>query len=259
MHVEYHRVRQDFTRSAKSYALHADVQWAILEQLLDLASLYIPENATVLDVGCGPGWSRDAMGKKAVGRRIVGVDFSEAMCEEAYKHGLEAVCASAEQLPFESNSFDNVISSLCAQWLTQPQLFVREIARVLKPGGYAAIATLGPLTLYELRNTFGLYQEENRVMPFRNEKDWMYMARAEGLTVTHMHSSIWRYPYPSLTALLRTLRNVGATNKHPDRKRGLSGIELFAKVECAYEESYARPTGGIWASWQPLTLILKKH
>lgn len=258
MHVEPLRVQQDFERSAGSYELHADVQWSILMQLCELAKPYITPTADVLDIGCGPGWIREAAGDAAQNWWIAGIDIAESMCEQAYARGIAVACASAESLPFRPASFDAVLSSLCAQWLSDIPAFLREISRILKPGGYAAIATLGPQTLLELRDSFAAYEEETRVMPFLSEKEWMHLARDAGMTVTHMHSTLWRYPYASLTELLRTLRGIGAANKRADRPRGLAGLELFAKVECTYEERYARPTGGIWASWQPLTLMLKK-
>lgn len=258
MPIESHRVQQDFHRSAGSYAMHADVQWNILTQLVELALPYIPPDAHILDVGCGPGWLHDAAEQHSKHWWIAGVDIAEGMCAESLKRGLSVTCASAESLPFASDSFDTVLSSLCAQWLAQPQDFIKEVARILKPGGHAAIATLGPQTLLELRDSFATYEEDARIMNFLNEKEWMHIARDAGLVVTHMHSTLWHYPYTSLTKLLHTLRRIGATNKRTDRPRGLGGLELFAKVECTYEERYARPTGGIWASWQPLTLILKK-
>ena len=258
MSVEAQRVKEDFERSAQSYTLSAHVQRNILRQLVDLLAPRIPAQAQILDIGCGPGWIRSILDDYKPGADITGVDIAQAMCKQALTHQVKAVCASAESLPFASDHFDVVVSSLCAQWLPNPRHFIDEIARTLKPGGVAAMATLGPKTLIELRDAFALFGEESRVMAFRKEETWKAMAEGAGMDVIHMHSSIWRYPYASVAALLRSLRGAGATNKRDDRSRGLSGVELFAKVESAYEADYSRATGGVWASWQPLILLFVK-
>lgn len=78
----------------------------------------------VLDLGCGP---RDqAQPMEFVGYRYVGVDYSDPSAD---------LLADAHAIPFGSNSFDCVFSYAVLEHLHSPFLAIREIERVLKPGG----------------------------------------------------------------------------------------------------------------------------
>ncbi len=50
--------------------------------------------------------------------------------------------------------FDLALSSLAVQWIESPQAFIHRMSRVVKHGGYLALATLGPNTLWELRKAW---------------------------------------------------------------------------------------------------------
>ena len=78
---------------------------------------------------------------------VVGLDLSEAMLavarRKAEELGLSNMKFQAEDitnLQFDSTSFDAVISRFCLMFLPEIPLVVKEIARVLRPGGYAVAA-----------------------------------------------------------------------------------------------------------------------
>lgn len=69
---------------------------------------------------------------------------------------------SDAQLPFENESFDAVLSSMSLHWINDlPGLF-REVRRVLKPDGAFIAAMAGGETLFELRCSFQLAEQERR-------------------------------------------------------------------------------------------------
>jgi demethylmenaquinone methyltransferase/2-methoxy-6-polyprenyl-1,4-benzoquinol methylase len=98
-------------------------------------------NVRVLDLCCGTGDMTLALWRNGrnPSAKIVGVDFSRAMLERAhYKTRtmpLRWVEADALQLPFADNSFDLITSAFGFRNLADYNAGLREIFRVLRPGG----------------------------------------------------------------------------------------------------------------------------
>lgn len=115
--------------------------WA--QNLLAIDALEIAPADHVLDVGCGPGRALFAMAPKAHLGRIVGADPSELMVEIAVDRNRDLVragrvdvaIAGVEALPFEDASFDKVLCVHVIYFWPDLDAALREVARVLKPGG----------------------------------------------------------------------------------------------------------------------------
>lgn len=104
----------------------------------------------VLDVGCGPGYlARHAALVVGPGGIVEGVDPSpEAITQARHEAPANASfqIAGAEQLPYPDETFDVVVSSLALHHIppeSRPAA-VREMRRVLKPGGRLLIADFRP-------------------------------------------------------------------------------------------------------------------
>lgn len=142
------QVLEDFdsqsARYTERYSLAGtgDVLWPRHRRLLEVVdSLDLPTGARVLDAGCGPGvLSRDLARRGYVG---VGVDGAQAMVryclQQAMAHGIERDwkygVSDVEALPLRDASFDLVISAGVIEYLPGDGPFLRELRRVLKPGG----------------------------------------------------------------------------------------------------------------------------
>jgi len=102
----------------------------------------------VLDVATGPGEpALSIAGIVGAGGRVVGVDIVPAMIDaarrEADRKGLDDASfrvASADELPFDDGSFDAVVSRFGVMFFPSPLDGIREMLRVLKPGGKLAMA-----------------------------------------------------------------------------------------------------------------------
>jgi ubiquinone/menaquinone biosynthesis C-methylase UbiE len=105
----------------------------------------------VLDVGIGPGVSGIEMVRAAPGKRLVGVDASAAMLRRAHRHAVAAgvrlplVRADAGRLPFADHAYDGATGHSVLYLLDDGDAVLREIRRVVRPGG--AIAFLEPSAL----------------------------------------------------------------------------------------------------------------
>jgi DNA gyrase subunit B len=93
----------------------------------------------LLDVACGTGLvSKHFKGKVA---RIVGVDITSAMFEQAKPYIDEMVVGQGEHLPFPDASFDRIVCRQGVQFMRDGDA-AREMLRVLKPGGKVALVHL---------------------------------------------------------------------------------------------------------------------
>lgn len=95
----------------------------------------INEGDKILEIGSGPGHIADYFSKNRV--EVTGIDFVKSMikvAKERYPHIIFRE-ANAEQLPFEDETFDVVISNFVVHHLARPKVVFREVCRVLRSGG----------------------------------------------------------------------------------------------------------------------------
>jgi len=94
----------------------------------------------VLDIGCGTGCHMGHSWFKPAGIDITGVDISDDMLEIARKSGHDVRKARAESLPFSDKAFDTAFCFFAVLNMCDSSAVVREMARVLKPGGHALLS-----------------------------------------------------------------------------------------------------------------------
>jgi SAM-dependent methyltransferase len=113
----------------------------------------------VLEIGCGTGlfW---AFVPRSVTHdlNITLIDLSPTMVETAsartalHGHTVRAFAADVHGLPFDDDSFDLVMANHMLYHSPEPAVAIKEIARVLRPGGRLVAATNGPRHLVELHD-----------------------------------------------------------------------------------------------------------
>jgi SAM-dependent methyltransferase len=97
----------------------------------------------VLDIACGTGvLARAAAGRVEPGGSVVGLDINEGMLDVARRTAphIEWRQGSAEALPFDGRAFDAVISQFGLMFFSDRVAAIREMARMLRPGGRLAVA-----------------------------------------------------------------------------------------------------------------------
>ena len=131
-----------FDRRAGAYEGGFTARWRDPVQQGAFDALELTEHDRLLDVGCGTGAaSRKAA---AIARSVVGVDLSAEMLREAelIAGGLDNVTfmqADAEALPLADASFTTVLCTNSFHHYPDPGDALREMARVLAPGGRLVI------------------------------------------------------------------------------------------------------------------------
>ena len=153
-----------------------------------LALMHIAPAEKILDVGCGGGWLVRELASRAPKGRVVGMDISDEMLAHARGASANApnaefILGSVDAIPRESNSFDKVISVESSYYWPDPAAGVREIFRVLRPGGSACI-----LINYYRDNPY-CHQWGNLLKipaQLRSAEEWAALFRKAGFTnVTH--------------------------------------------------------------------------
>src|SRR5262245_60234703 len=102
----------------------------------------------VLDVGCGTGVV--AITAARIGARGRGLDLTPELLERARENAriagveIDFLEGDVEALPFADATFDVVLSQFGHMFAPRPEIAVREMLRVLKPGGTIAFATWPP-------------------------------------------------------------------------------------------------------------------
>lgn len=110
---------------------------AMLDRLqIDLAAP-LCAGREVLEIGCGTGLILKEIAP--IARRAVGLDLSPGMLARARDRGLTVVEGSATDLPFDDATFDTVYSFKVLAHVEGIEQALREVARVLRPGGRAAL------------------------------------------------------------------------------------------------------------------------
>lgn len=111
-----------------------------------LDSLELHPDATVVDLGCGPGFMSQTLARLVPRGLVIGVDTAGELLEQARKlferRGLDNgtfLQGLAHDLPLETDSADLVYARFLFQHLSNPQEVLRETLRVLKPGGWMMI------------------------------------------------------------------------------------------------------------------------
>jgi len=95
----------------------------------------------VLDLGCNHGYGTRKMSESAAS--IVGIDVSNTAIESARRRhpSLRFLLVDGQVLPFEDARFDLVTTFQVIEHIEQPEEYLREIRRVLRPGGTVMFTT----------------------------------------------------------------------------------------------------------------------
>ena len=128
-------------------------------QAIVMGVLKSSKGGRILDVGCGPGIFAGPCLER--GFRYHGIDLANRMIDEGHRRfgnleGIEFTVGDARQLPIPSDSIDALLCLGMLEYVSQEQevLYLKEMTRVVKPGGIAVFSFLNARSPHWLLNDY---------------------------------------------------------------------------------------------------------
>jgi len=229
-------VKRSFSRAAHTYDGSSAVQAASASLLADLVTKWFRKPVRrLLDVGCGTGYAARAVQERVCVDCVIAVDVAEPMLHHARLSGLEglSVVADAELLPVADKSIDGAIVNFVIQWLENPRPALKEIARVLAPGGFLGLAIMGVGSLEQLTRAVQKTFKSVWAAQYYEQDEFAQMLSEAGFTVKDVAREEFGIDYDSLEEMLRRLKAIGAIVPAGDTGSGLSGRENLRRLGAA--------------------------
>lgn len=238
------KIKRSFAAAADSYddlaALQRQVGLALLEKYPLESSAGV-----ILDVGCGTGFLSRQLPVDFSCQQLLGLDIALPMLRAGRQKNADLqgqyVCADAEKLPFSAHSVRQIYSNLALQWCQDLPAVFADCRRMLNAGGQFAFATFGPETLRELKAAWAEVDGFAHVNEFYGAEQINRFLRDAGFQAVFGDSALYRSRYPSVMALMRELKGIGAHNVNLARNRQPTTRRQLQKMIGCYESQMAGP------------------
>lgn len=246
-------IQRQFNSAASTYDKYAYVQTEIAQRLLSHFDGILIDPEVILDLGTSTGTTASLLRQQFPEADVIGVDFAEGLLKQSQRPG-SAICADAEALPFKDASMDCVASNLMLQWCDISKVF-NEVQRILKPNGLWIFSTLGPDSMFEIKQSWASVDDHHHANDFLDLHDVGDALVKSKLIEPVMEMEPLTLHYHSLKALMQDIRGIGAQNRHPQQSTGLMGKQRWQaftsafdqfKVDNAYPLTYEVIYGHAW-------------
>jgi len=160
----------------------------------------------ILDVATGTArLARTLFRQNSFRGRLIGLDLSRKMLQQAVRetalwaNRITFIRRDASELPFPDATFDAVVCLEALEFMPDPGQVLREMVRVLRPGG-----------VFLITNRIG---KDARWLPGRTYKSEAFEAKLHALPLEMVHTKLWQEDYDLVSAV-----KVGARGPAPPRR-----------------------------------------
>ncbi|KAI1084032.1 S-adenosyl-L-methionine-dependent methyltransferase [Whalleya microplaca] len=277
--LQKERAAADVESSRVADYLKDEVAIRLCERLLDIKRRY----PKVLDLGANscniaraltrenPDLDSVAPATEPIAARIDhlhAVDSSHALLHRdadlEFNHHINLtreVLFDEETLPFEANTFDLVLSSSSMHWINDLPGVLAQINNVLKPDCAFMGAMFGGDTLFELRTSLQLAEQERRggisphVSPLADVRDVGGLLQKAGFKMLTVDIDDIIVDYPDSFALMQDLQAMGESNAVLGREMGAIHKDVLLANDAIYRALHGNPDGTIPATFRLIYMI----
>ncbi|KAK3387589.1 S-adenosyl-L-methionine-dependent methyltransferase [Podospora didyma] len=171
------------------------------------------------------------------------------------------VLADEESIPFGPASFDMVLSSMSMHWVNDLPGVLAQINNVLKPDCPFIGAMLGGDTLFELRTSLQLAEQERKggmsphVSPLADTRDVGGLLQKAGFKMLTVDVEDIIVDYPDSFALMQDLQAMGENNAILGREMGGLSRDVLIAADAIYHELHGNEDGTIPATFRIIHMI----
>ena len=190
--VDYDQIAQTYNKRYERNQ-YAEVERALLQFVTS------QEELQVLEVGCGTGHWLAALHTR--GHHVVGLDLSAQMLKQAHAllPDVALIGGRAEYLPFPAETFDRVFCINAIHHFTDKPAFLKEVRRLLRPGGKMLSVGLDPHTGMDQWYVYDYFPESIEIDKQRYPalsflREWMSAAGFERCITREVEHWIIRLP-----------------------------------------------------------------
>lgn len=177
-------VSDHFSQRSKCYDTAGT--WVKDKDVLQHIGNFLPTNfveVAVLDLGSGTGAVSNYLIEQCGVHHVIAVDNCVEMLSRNKSHKATCVISNVEKLPFLDESFDCVVSRQCLHYVEEVDKALKEVYRVLKPGGVFVLAQIVPFD----NDTKAYWQQITEVHQplrrwYKSASDWDDVVTGVGLT-----------------------------------------------------------------------------
>lgn len=255
LHLIDNKIRKAFSNAAFQYdilsSLHKEIGRELAKKVIDN-----DQCASILDIGMGTGWLTKKIAFYFPESRVIGIDFADGMVEYANKDrdGFDIIQADALKMPFQSESFDIIVSNLAFQWIADLPKAFSHCYNCLTDNGKIFITMFGYETFRELFESLENGKQSFSIKRLEKKERVAEILEKSDFKNIHLDYERIKVHFPNMNDLVKWIKDIGA-NTLP--KELYVGKELLAQANEYYDEHF-RDRFGIYATFEVIWIEANK-
>ncbi|ORY06131.1 S-adenosyl-L-methionine-dependent methyltransferase [Clohesyomyces aquaticus] len=171
------------------------------------------------------------------------------------------VLTTPETLPYEADTFDAVLSSLSMHWINDLPSVLAQVNHVLKPDSPFIGVMMGGDSLFELRTSLQLAEQDRRggvsthTSPLADVRDVGGLLQRTGFNLLTVDIDDIVVGFPDIFSLMKDLQAMGESNAVLSREKGAIQRDVLLAAEGIYRELHGNNDGTLPATFRLIYMI----